>query len=410
MDNKKKGGGVGCLGIGVILLAGMILLFLLASFGWIAGIIWLLFFRKKLDKEPKKQMAVTVAVSVLSVLSLGFLIYSNVSKTPLESITISSKANETDLEVGQDYIINIAYSPADADLSTFICNIDGSSASFKKSKTDENKAILHTKSEGKVIISVSNGKIESNSLTLNISNKKETEEPTKFPSETEAEASTEPPKTINDDVDINFSGNVQNDATGNWRLARVTTMKEIQEYALEYYNAYFKSDDEIHAIVNFSLNTTNRLTKATDDILDIAVYDYVSKEEYDAKVLFSGSLLANYHINTSTGEIEEIPLEPESETAAANPPESQGKATENPPDNLGEPSESPDGSQEAANNPPPENSPETADPNVGMVWVSATGSKYHSIPNCGRMDPNKARQVSKEEAAASGLSPCSKCY
>ncbi|WP_258881048.1 ComEC/Rec2 family competence protein [Clostridium tagluense] len=43
-----------------------------------------------------------------------------------------------------------------------------------------------------------------------------------------------------------------------------------------------------------------------------------------------------------------------------------------------------------------------------MVWLSETGSKYHSINNCGRMNPNKARQVTLEEAKNS-YSPCSKC-
>ncbi|WP_443654555.1 ComEC/Rec2 family competence protein [Clostridium tagluense] len=43
-----------------------------------------------------------------------------------------------------------------------------------------------------------------------------------------------------------------------------------------------------------------------------------------------------------------------------------------------------------------------------MVWLSATGSKYHSINNCGRMNPDNARQVTLEEAKNS-YSPCSKC-
>ena len=45
-----------------------------------------------------------------------------------------------------------------------------------------------------------------------------------------------------------------------------------------------------------------------------------------------------------------------------------------------------------------------------MVWLSATGEKYHSIPNCGRMNPDKARQISKSDAEASGYGPCSKCF
>ena len=206
------------------------------------------------------------------------------------------------------------------------------------------------------------------------------------------------PISINGDVDIHFSNNVRNDVTGNWRLTRVSTAKEIQEYALEYYNAYFRSDDEIHAIINFTLNTTNRLAKVTSDILDVAIYDYVIREEHDAKALFSGTLLANYQINTSTGEIEQIPIEPEPEEDAVNPQSNQEDAS------------AITNNQESTNNSLSENPPEAADPNVDMVWLSATGSKYHSIPNCGKMDPNKARQVSKEEAVGRGFEPCSKCY
>ena len=45
-----------------------------------------------------------------------------------------------------------------------------------------------------------------------------------------------------------------------------------------------------------------------------------------------------------------------------------------------------------------------------MVWLSATGEKYHSINNCGRMNPDKARQVSLEDAISMGYEECSKCY
>ena len=57
---------------------------------------------------------------------------------------------------------------------------------------------------------------------------------------------------------------------------------------------------------------------------------------------------------------------------------------------------------------------QTADiSNVGtedQVWVSATGSKYHSRNNCGTMNPDTAMQMSRTEAEAKGLTPCKKCY
>ncbi|MDU1279916.1 MAG: hypothetical protein E6342_14835 [Clostridium sp.] len=45
-----------------------------------------------------------------------------------------------------------------------------------------------------------------------------------------------------------------------------------------------------------------------------------------------------------------------------------------------------------------------------MVWLSATGAKYHRINNCGNMNPNKARQVTRDSAISSGFEACKKCY
>ena len=42
------------------------------------------------------------------------------------------------------------------------------------------------------------------------------------------------------------------------------------------------------------------------NLLDVSVYEYVDKEEHDAKLLFSGMLLKEYHVNIDNGEIEEI--------------------------------------------------------------------------------------------------------
>lgn len=45
-----------------------------------------------------------------------------------------------------------------------------------------------------------------------------------------------------------------------------------------------------------------------------------------------------------------------------------------------------------------------------MVWVPESRGKYHSIPNCGRTNPNKATQMTKASAEALGIGPCSKCW
>ena len=64
--------------------------------------------------------------------------------------------------------------------------------------------------------------------------------------------------TSKDDISFVVS-NVRNDVTGNWRIATIAENIEMQDYALDYYKEYFKSDDEIHAIVNFNYKTTNCL-------------------------------------------------------------------------------------------------------------------------------------------------------
>lgn len=106
--------------------------------------------------------------------------------------------------------------------------------------------------------------------------------------------------------DINFVvTKVRNDVTGNWRITTIAENIQMEDYALDYYKKYFKSDDEIHAIVNFNYKTTTQIS-VVGNLLDVSVYEYVDKEEHDAKLLFSGMLLKEYHVDKDTGEIEEV--------------------------------------------------------------------------------------------------------
>ncbi len=45
-----------------------------------------------------------------------------------------------------------------------------------------------------------------------------------------------------------------------------------------------------------------------------------------------------------------------------------------------------------------------------LVWISATGEKYHNRPDCGRMNPNRAYQMTLSEAQASGYGACQNCF
>lgn len=52
----------------------------------------------------------------------------------------------------------------------------------------------------------------------------------------------------------------------------------------------------------------------------------------------------------------------------------------------------------------------TQQSNTQKVWITATGSKYHSVNNCGRTNPAKAQCVTLSEALSKGLTKCSICY
>lgn len=105
---------------------------------------------------------------------------------------------------------------------------------------------------------------------------------------------------------IKFSvSKVRNDSTGNWRISLIAENIDMSEYALDYYKQYFTDDSEIHFIVNFNYNTTTKIMVVGGQ-LDVTVQDYVSKEEHDANILGSGTVLAEYFVDKETGEIEKI--------------------------------------------------------------------------------------------------------
>ena len=99
---------------------------------------------------------------------------------------------------------------------------------------------------------------------------------------------------------------VRNDVTCNWKLSTIATTDNILEYAKNYYDNNFTSDDEIHAIVNFTLNTTACVSSLFDNIINVTIHEYVDKEELDANKLFSGMVLGDYWIYLDNGDIEKI--------------------------------------------------------------------------------------------------------
>lgn len=107
---------------------------------------------------------------------------------------------------------------------------------------------------------------------------------------------------LHETIHLTFHNSVPNDVTGNWRLATTRTDQYITDYALNYYNNYFKASNEIHGIINFADNTTSCLSIVGGE-LNVAVHQYIAGEENDAKILFGGSVIAQYYINLTTGEV-----------------------------------------------------------------------------------------------------------
>lgn len=98
---------------------------------------------------------------------------------------------------------------------------------------------------------------------------------------------------------------VNGDVTGNWRVSVISEDIEIPEFALEYYEKYFESDEEVHGIVNYLYDSTIRINKM-GDLLFVSVFERVDEEEHDAAKLFSGKHVLEYQIDVNTGEWIEV--------------------------------------------------------------------------------------------------------
>lgn len=146
---------------------------------------------------------------------------------------------------------------------------------------------------------------------------KKTEAATEAVTEAVTEAATTEEETTEEETteasalaeyNIIYQDYVRNDKTGRWRLAKMAESVPTVDIALDYYKEYFESDDELHFVINFTLNTTTSIARY-DNYLDVCVREYVSKEEHDAVMLGSGMLLKEYWVYVDTGEVEELDLD-----------------------------------------------------------------------------------------------------
>lgn len=100
-----------------------------------------------------------------------------------------------------------------------------------------------------------------------------------------------------------FFGPVNNDATGNLRAAQYFAAATQEQFARDYYYAYFTDNNEIHALINPMTQTTAKISVFGGSKLLVVIYSYVNGEESNAAVLFTGNMTGAYQIDLATGEI-----------------------------------------------------------------------------------------------------------
>ena len=108
-----------------------------------------------------------------------------------------------------------------------------------------------------------------------------------------------------DNINVSFDSSVHNDATGNYRLARISDSINIEDYALDYYRNYFTNNNEVHFIINFTYNTTT-VINCSSGILYVTTHEHIKDEEHDAKKIGGGMTLTSYAVYTDNGDIEKM--------------------------------------------------------------------------------------------------------
>lgn len=205
-------------------------------------------------------------------------------------------------------------------------------------------------------------------------------------------------------IELQFWDEVQNDVTGNWRRAATSDSLAPAEYALEYYNEMFHSDDEVHAIWNATLKTTTRITYS-GGLLFVDTFEYVDGEEHDAKILFSGPQLDSRIIDIATGKPYEKPDEVD-KAGDGTPAENVGEETDGKDIQDGLDAVGADSNFNTYDN---QKQQETS-----ATYVLNTHTMKFHYPSCNsvpKISPENYGTYTgtRDQAIENGYSPCGKC-
>ena len=296
--------------------------------GWIFALL-IFFFPVGLFLMWKYTNWSTVAKSIISAVIgiLAIIGLQNPSPT-LESITISS-ITQGQLEVNQDYIINIDGNPASVKLSDAQYVSDNTNVATFEQK-DEAQATLHTITPGTVTIHVKKSDIESNALTLNIIDSSIAQEPaeqeavitetTDQPIQEEVPVSEQPTEMVKaiDVVNIRSQDNTDSDILGKSAVGDIFTRYETMDNGwsridyngneaymkseyLETYTGDFTTEKAAEAQMPANENTEPAQQEAAD-----------MPEPQQAGVAYVTNTGKKYHLDPTCGNMNsaiEIPLE-----------------------------------------------------------------------------------------------------
>lgn len=354
-SSSKKGS---CLGTGLMILAAIVLFGFLAGFGWIAGAVWLIFFRKKMSSNPVKQKKYTIGVSIVSALSLSFFIYSMVAASPSPTaLTLSSPLDGQTLEINSDYTINVQCEPKDASLSAIDYSVNNLQLASVNTDPDNSSVLtLHTKGEGQITVTAKKGEIESNALKFEIVDSVKVEQ--------EKEAEVEKLRKEEE------------------KAAEERTAKEAEEKAAAEQAA--REAEEKRAAEE----------QAAKDAEEEKAAEEQAAREADQKASREAKEQKAAEEQAAKDAEEKAAAKQTAKETAIDSPEAEPAPA---PQSTEEPAQIAEAQVQEA-------------PISGTAYLSATGSKYHSIDHCGKMNPNKARKTTISEAEAAGYERCSKCW
>lgn len=120
-------------------------------------------------------------------------------------------------------------------------------------------------------------------------------------------------------------------------------------------------------------------------------------------------------VTTTTKQAVSTQITEKSATQAAQTSQVVAEPVEQP-QNVSEPAPTPESQiiaepePQVITAPEPEPEPTPAPVQDVMVWKTKSGKKYHSRNDCGSTDSSKATQITRAQAEAEGLGPCSKCW